>query len=72
MEDDDCLDSIKDCKKPVKFVSKSKGCYTFACEAKTAREHNIHTRDQSNINKLLQMEKESDKGDFLKDKPMVK
>jgi len=63
MNGNECSDSIKDCKKPVKFVSKKDGCYTFACEVNSSKEHNIHTKDQSQIRELLQMEKEGGKDD---------
>ena len=52
-----CSDSIKGCKKPVKFVSKSDGCYTFACEYGLPNQHNIHTQNEADIRTLLQMEK---------------
>jgi hypothetical protein len=55
----DCSDSAESCKKPVKFISKNNGCYTFACEYGAATQHNVHTRDESNIKTLLQMGKES-------------
>lgn len=54
-----CSDSIKDCKKPVKFISQDNGCYTFACEYGAATQHNIHTRNTSDIQTLLKMAKES-------------
>lgn len=53
----DCSDSIKSCKKPVKFISKSNGCYTFACEYGSSTQHNIHTANEADIRTLLQMEK---------------
>jgi hypothetical protein len=55
----DCSDSINNCKKPVKFVSQDNGCYTFACEYGKATQHNIHTKNASDVQTLLQMAKES-------------
>jgi len=54
-----CADSIKSCKKPVKFISRDNACYTFACEYGEATQHNIHVSDQSDVRNLLQMARES-------------
>jgi hypothetical protein len=52
--DSSCSDSIKSCKKPVKFISKDNACYTFACEYGTATQHNIHVSKDSDVRALLQ------------------
>jgi hypothetical protein len=51
-----CDDLIKDCKDPVKFISKDNGCYTFACEYGKKDQRIIHTNDQKNIKTLLERE----------------
>lgn|SRR5208283_329603 len=56
-----CSDSIKSCKKPVKFISDVNGCYTFACEYGAATQHNIHSSAANDVKTLLQMAKESGK-----------
>lgn len=56
-----CSDSIKSCKKPVKFISNVNGCYTFACEYGAATQHNIHSSAANDVKTLLQMAKESGK-----------
>jgi hypothetical protein len=57
-QDSSCSDSIKDCKKPVKFISQTNGCYAFACEYGKATQKVIHVSDVSDVKKLLQTEKE--------------
>ena len=52
----DCSDSIRSCKRPVKFISKYNGCYTFACEYGLSTQHNIHTNSQADVKVLLQMQ----------------
>jgi hypothetical protein len=56
-----CSDPPTICKKPVKFISNIKGCYTFACEYGAATQHNIHVSSQPDIKALLQMATESGK-----------
>ena len=50
-----CSDSIKNCKKPVKFISRDDSCYTFACEYGTAAQHNIHVSNPEDVKTLLQL-----------------
>lgn len=57
-QDSSCSDSIKDCKKPVKFISQTNGCYAFACEYGKATQKVIHVSDVSDVKTLLQTEKE--------------
>lgn len=58
-KDDDCNDSIKMCKKPVKYVSDDdKGCYTFSCKYGTAEAYNIRTKDEGAIKVLMDWSKE--------------
>ncbi len=52
-----CTDSIKSCKRPVKFISQDNGCYTFACEYGKSTQNNIHTKNQADVKVLLQMAK---------------
>ena len=54
-----CSDSIKSCKKPVKFISNVSGCYTFACEYGAATQHNIHVSNTSDVRTLLQMARDT-------------
>jgi hypothetical protein len=54
-----CSDSIKSCKKPVKFISNISGCYTFACEYGAATQYNIHVSNTSDVRTLLQMARDT-------------
>lgn len=51
-----CSDSIQNCRRPVKFISKSEGCYTFACEYGLPTQHNIHTDNAADVKTLFQMQ----------------
>ena len=52
-----CSDSIKNCKKPVKFISRDDKCYTFACEYGTVGQHNVHVSDATDVKTLLDLAK---------------
>lgn len=52
-----CSDNIKNCKKPVKFISRDNKCYTFACEYGTEKQHNIHVSDAKDVKTLLELAK---------------
>ena len=57
-QDSSCSDAINDCKKPVKFISQTNGCYAFACEYGKPTQKVIHVSDVSDVKKLLLTEKE--------------
>jgi hypothetical protein len=68
--DTDCNDSIKNCKKPVKFISDQGGCYVFACEYGKPGAHTIRAKETNSVQALIALSRESG-GGSLQMQPMA-